>query len=223
MLEVIEFFLEIEKLKFLRRRWGVRGVSEFDSESSADHAFRLTLMVWFFAKEQGLNVEKVIKMALIHDLCNIYLGETTPYDNVLTGDVEKDKQILAGLPRYSKEEKEKMVGERRQKEEEAFEKLLKALPNNFRTEIKELWLDYEKARTPEGRLVRQLDRIEPLMQALDYKEKGYLEDLNVYWFQAKEWLDNKELIEFLETLDDYYYKILPEIQKDKKKEELVAP
>jgi len=206
MKNVIKFFSEIGKLRFLKRKWDLRGVSKEEAESSADHAFRVSLLAWFMASKENLDVEKVIKMSLIHDLCNVYVGEITPYDKLLTGDPEKDKLILRGLPRYSKEQKEEMIKERREKEEAAFDKLLALVPDHsFANEIKELWLDYEFVRTREARFVRQIDRIEPLMQAIEYKKEGKIEDIQVYWYQAKEWIDFKSLLQLVEALDNFTY------------------
>lgn len=205
MVDLINFFSEIGKLKFIKRRWNLRGVPESDAESAADHAFRLALMSWLFAENEHLDVAKVMKMSLIHDLCNVLIGEMTPYDNVLTGDRKKDRVILAGLPRYSKEEKERMVDERRRQESKALNKLLTLAPPKFAKEVRELWLDYEEMRTREGRFVRQVDRLEPLIQAVEYKRRGKLSDLNVYWVQVKEWLDNPRLVKFVEELDKSFY------------------
>ena len=220
-MDLIKFFSDIGKLKFIKRRWNVRGVSEKDSESAADHAFRLALMSWFFAKQNGLDESRAIKISLIHDLCNIYIGEMTPYDKVLTGDPKKDRVILAGLPRYTKEEKENMVDERRKLEGEAIDKLLSNVPQGFAKEIKNLWLEYEEIKTPEGRFVRQVDRLEPLIQAVEYKKEGKLRDLNVYWVQAKEWLDNRVLLSFVEELDKHFSKLRS--GQKKREKELVSP
>lgn len=222
-MDLIKFFSEIGKLKFIKRRWNVRGVPEKDAESAADHAFRLALMSWFFAKNQSLSAEKVIKISLIHDLCNVYTGEMTPYDNVMTGDLKKDRVTLAGLPRYTKGEKERMVAERRALEAQALDRLLQLAPKEFSEEVKELWRDYEEMRTDEGRFVRQVDRVEPLVQAVEYKNAGKLSDMNVYWFQVKEWLDNKGLLNFVELLDKYFYNRRPKSRLEQKSAKLVSP
>lgn len=218
---LIKFFSEVGKLRFLKRKWDVRGVAKEDAESSADHAFRVALMAWALGTKENLDLGIIIKMALIHDLCNVYVGETTPYDKVLTGDPQKDQVILRGLPRFSKEQKEEALKERREKEEAAFDKLLNLVSNkSFAHEIKELWLDYEFVRTPEARFVRQVDRIEPLLQAVEYKEEEKIDDITVYWYQAKEWVDFKNLQEFVHALDDHLY--VKRQQKSNKKAALVS-
>lgn len=205
-LNLIKFIFLANQLKEIKRKWDMRGVPKEDSESAADHAFRVSIMAWLLSESEKLDVVAVIKMSLIHDLCNVYVGEMTIYDRVLTGDPEKDKISLRILPHYLKEEKERILEERRKLESEAFDKLLDLIPGPFAKEVKELWLDYEYLRTPEGRFVRQVDRIEPLLQALEYKKEGKAEDITVYWYQVKEWIHNKNLLKFVSTLDDYYYK-----------------
>ena len=207
MYNLIHFFNEVGKLKFINRLgWILGGVEEEDTESIADHSFRLAIMGWFFAQKNGLDTEKVLKMSLVHDLCVVYTGDITPYGNLLTGDSVKDRKVVETWPRRSKGEKERLVKERREMEEKAVNKLITRLDPKFGREIKEVWLEYEEGRTKEGRFTRQLDRIEKLLQATEYKEsKKYLNPLNPFLVQLKELVDDKELIEFIELLDDYYY------------------
>jgi len=201
----VKFFIEIGKLKFTKRKWYLHGIPKEESESVTDHAFRLALMSWHFSRKRKLDTARVLKISLVHDLCNVYLGEYTPYDKVLTGDQKKDDEIMRVLPRFSKADKERSSREQRDAEERALDKLLSILSNDFGEEIKELWNEYERQNSPEGRFVRQVDQIERLLQALEYNNTGKLNSVNPFWFQVKEWLYDKELIEFIESLDDHFY------------------
>src|SRR5258708_3797629 len=107
------------------------------------HFYDLGHVQALFASKKGLDVTKVIKMSLVHDLCTIHSGDVTPYDNLVTGDFEKDTAVLAHWPRRAKEEKERLTQERRVREEEALDKLTHNLPQDFASEIKDLWSEYE--------------------------------------------------------------------------------
>lgn len=207
MVNLIQFFSELGKLKSIKRvGWILGGVKPSEAESIADHSFRLALMSWYFAEKKGLDVDKVIKMSLIHDLCIIYTGDITPYGNLLTGDLKKDREIVAKWPRRSKEEKEKIAHERKAKERKAFEQLSELLSDKFGEEVKDLWVEYEEGKSKEGRFLRQIDRVEKLLQATEYKDsKKYLSPINPFWVQLKELVDDKDLIEFIEGLDDYFF------------------
>ena len=69
---------------------------------------------------------------------------------------------------------------------------------------------YEEGFSKEGRLVRQTDRIEKLLQAIDYKNRNiYKPNIDPYWVQLKTLLDDPTLIEFVEKIDRWYFKEKP--------------
>jgi len=127
--ELIKFFIEVGKLKGSPRQgWVIRGIK--NPESIAEHTFRVAVMAWVLAdrKNKKLNLEKIIKMALIHDLCEVYAGDTTPYDSILPKDKKKRQEVLKTWPRFSVEEKNKLAKEKYNKENAGLEKLIKNLP-----------------------------------------------------------------------------------------------
>src|SRR5215210_3864360 len=76
------FLHRVGRLKTLRRTgWLHCGVPDAETESVADHAFRTTLLAWLAAGQvPGLDREKVLKLALVHDLAEALAGDPTPYD-----------------------------------------------------------------------------------------------------------------------------------------------
>lgn len=93
MKDLITFFVEVGKLKKMKRRgWVIRGVK--DPETIAEHTFRMALMAWVFGKRKRLDIQQILKMALIHDLCEVYAGDTTPYDNIIVGKNKNDIKKL---------------------------------------------------------------------------------------------------------------------------------
>ena len=136
MKDILNFLIEVGKLKRKKRRgWLIHKIK--DAETTSEHIFHLAILVWVLGKNKKLNLERVIKMALIHDLCEIYSPDLTSYDavalkekgRVTIDDVLKIKPI-AGRPttnQRKKMEKIKQILERR-----AMKKILSKLPPNLK-------------------------------------------------------------------------------------------
>lgn len=206
MQKISDFLINIGALKDMQRRgWVLRGVK--NPESIADHTFRMTLAAWLLALKGGLNVNRVIKMALIHDLCEVYAGDSTPYDHFLPKSAEDLKKLVATWPRLSKTKKQHLSSKKYRKEDAALSKLIAGLPMNIKREIKGLWMDYEQGLTKEGRFVRQIDRLENLLQALEYWKRDKKFPISSWWVQIEELVDHPDLIEFMVSLEKAF--ILP--------------
>lgn len=205
--ELIEFFCEVGKLKEIPRRgWVIRDIK--NPESIAEHTFRVALMAWMLgqSKESKLNIEKLIKMALIHDLCEVYAGDTTPYDSILPKNKKERKKMMETWPRFSKEEREKLSKDKFEKEKKALMKIISKLPNNLKKEIESLWLDYEKGLSPEGRFFRQTDRIESFLQAAEYWKKYKKPSQRPIWLWARELFDDPVILAFLDEVNEKFFK-----------------
>ena len=190
--------------KIIRKGWVLRGVK--DPETIAAHTFRMTIMAWLLCSKKRLNLDKVLKMCLIHDLCEVQAGDTTPYDKILPLDKKQWKKIMNKWPRLSKINKEKIFQEKYKKENIALKKIIAKLPLILKKEITNLWNDYEKGLTREGRFVRQLDRLENLLQALEYWQKDKQFAIEPWWVQIEELVDDPILLEFMETLDKKFHR-----------------
>ncbi len=206
MKDIINFLIEIGKFKKLKRKgWVLRKVK--DPESVAAHTFRLALAAWILGKEKGgLDEEKLIKMALIHDLCELYAGSITPYDHFWPEDKKKQKELLKTLPRFSKEGEKKLIFEKRRKEQKALINFISKLVPERRKEILHLWLDFDKRLSKEGRFLKQLHKIENLLQALEYWEEdkeGF--PIGPWWIEAEERVEDPFLIEFLDQIRKKYH------------------
>jgi putative hydrolase of HD superfamily len=181
----LDFIEEIEKLKHIKRINTLSDKSR--QESDAEHSWHLAMMVLLLKDELGVkfNVEKAIKIALVHDLVEIYAGDMWPAD-------EKEKQ------------------EKKKREEKAAEKLFSQLPDNLQEEIKGYWLEYEGADTPESKVVKALDKITyPLHYALSgkivyHREQSTNEERRMYGSQHMK--ENEILAEIFE----YYHKRVDE-------------
>lgn len=205
MEDLLNFLIEIGRLKEKKRRgWVLRGVK--NPETIAAHTFRMAIMAWFLGREEkGLNTGKIIKMSLIHDLCEVYAGDTTPYDKILPKDRNQWKKIVNKWPRFPKEQKEKNSLEKYKKECKALNKLLLELPSSLKKEVRSLWIDYERGSSPEGKFIRQLDRVENLLQALEYWRKKKQFSIRPWWIQIEELVDDPILLKFMKSLEKEFH------------------
>ncbi len=172
---LVKFFHLVGRLKVERRQgWVDRGVK--DSESVADHSFRLALMAMAFAERQELDSCKAVKLSLVHDLAEAVVG-----DVVTRPEHERDLAWQA---------------EKHAREEKALKKILEKVDGALRKEFWKLWQEYEARNSEEAKLVYELDRLEAVFQAQEYaSEKRLRARLKVFFDYGNSRLENKELKE----------------------------
>jgi putative hydrolase of HD superfamily len=160
----LRFWTRILELKRLRRQgWLDRGVD--DPESTADHTWGVVLLTWLLARDQpGLDAERVILLALVHDLPEALAGDATPFDILRAPDGSIAPEELHALPSYTPEAQ----SSKQANEAAALEQLIADLAVTTAADIRALWHEYETGTTPEARFVRQIDKLETLLQAEDY-------------------------------------------------------
>ncbi|KAK4779723.1 hypothetical protein SAY87_015829 [Trapa incisa] len=149
---VIDFLILCHRLKTTKRQgWINHGIE--GPESVADHMYRMALMALIARDLPGLNRERCIKIALVHDIAEAIVGDITPSDGV------------------TKEEKSRM-------ESAALNEMCEVLGGGMRAEeIKELWAEYENNASLEANLVKDFDKVELILQALEYEtEHGMVLD-----------------------------------------------
>ena len=136
----IAFLKEIDKVKHVFRRSRLLDDSRY--ENDAEHAWHLAVMAMTlaeYANDEGLDVSKVIRMVLLHDIVEIDAGDTLVYDTA------------------RREEK-------KEQESKAAKRIFGLLPEDQRDAFRELWEDFEARQTPEARFAAALDRLEPILQ-----------------------------------------------------------
>lgn len=147
LLKQIEFIVEIDKAKQIFRQNVVIGTTR--NENDAEHSWHLAVMAILLSEHsvaEEIDIFKVIKMVLIHDLVEIYAGDTFCYD-------------------------EKANEDKQQREELAAEKLFSILPSDQTKEMWDLWSEFEDKKTPEACFAACLDRLQPLI--LNYNTEGH--------------------------------------------------
>ncbi|KAL9687625.1 hypothetical protein QQ045_032030 [Rhodiola kirilowii] len=148
----IDFLTLCRSLKTTKRTgWINNGIK--GPESIADHMYRMGLMSLIVGDLPAVDRERCIKMAIVHDIAEAIVGDIAPSDGI------------------SKEEKSR-------REEAALEEMCKVLGEGTRSEeIKELWREYEDNSSKEANLVKDFDKVEMILQALEYeKEQGKVLD-----------------------------------------------
>lgn len=173
--DIIEFFKKANNLKWIERRGWVAKVNVKEPESVADHCYLTALMCMVLADLKGLNSNKAVKMALLHDLAESIVGDYMPED---------------------------VSAEKKQEEEnKAIKIILGKLPPKVRSSYEKLWLEYKKRSSKEAALVHQIDKLEMALQASDYMQKGYNADLLKQFFDsASVHVKDKLLFEMLNSL-----------------------
>jgi len=147
LLKQIQFITEIDKLKQIFRQNVVIGTTR--NENDAEHSWHLAIMAILlsdYAQEKNIDVLKVVKMVIIHDLVEIDAGDTFCYD-------------------------EKGYEDKEEREQQAANRLFNVLQADQAKEIFDLWREFEALSTPEARFAACMDRLQPLI--LNYNTSGH--------------------------------------------------
>ncbi|MHB9133375.1 MAG: HD domain-containing protein [Armatimonadota bacterium] len=147
----IRFVLELDKLKQIMRQSYLLDTSR--KENDAEHSWHLAMMVMVLAEYAAtpeIDVLRVVKMTLVHDLVEIDAGDTFIYDEAGA----LDKQV---------------------REEAAADRIFHLLPVDQAAEIRALWEEFEANATQESRFANALDRVEPILLNYYTQGKAWLE------------------------------------------------
>ena len=202
MKNFVNFFESVGKLRKVSRRGSVL-IGSKQPVTVTDHLFRTAIMSWVLGKEKkNLDLKKILEIALIHDLCELYAGDKSPYDynSILPKDKKKWPELFDKWPRYSLKEKKKIALEKRKIEGKALDKLTQGLPSKIRKDIRNSWLEYDKNLTKEAKFVKQVNRLEALLQALEYGKEEKIRVYNSWWVGSREKIDDPVLIKFMNSL-----------------------
>ena len=134
----LKFSAEIDKMTNVYRRTLL--VSGERRENDAEHSWHVAVMALLFKEYcvEEPNVERAIKMLVVHDLIEIYAGDTFAYD--VKGNESKAEREAA-----------------------AADKLYSQLPPEQGSELKALWEEFDGMETVDAKYAACLDRIQPLL------------------------------------------------------------
>ncbi|TVY55091.1 HD domain-containing protein [Lachnellula cervina] len=188
----VPFFHMLERLKTTKREGWRRG------ESISDHMYRMALITMFAppSLSSRLNIPHCTKMALVHDMAEALVGDITPNDGV-------------SKPEKNRRESTTM---------DYFTQSLLSKVNNGMTgaELRAVWQEYEDSETLESKFVHDVDKIELLLQMVEYErvEERRLDLGEFSWValkiempEVKEWAEQvlKEREEFWGKMEHVKY------------------
>jgi putative hydrolase of HD superfamily len=162
------FFQKVLELKNIPRQ-GWKDKLDMDNvESVADHSYSTAIMSMVLSDLEGLDTEKIIKMALLHDLAESIVGDITP---------------------------DKMNGERKiNMENKAMIQILENLPSSISQQYIALWDDFQKNSSKEANFLHEIDKLEMVFQAKFYLDKGISkEKLRSFFKTANNEIKSKQL------------------------------
>lgn len=176
----MKFLLEIDKMKEITRQTYLSDGSR--KENDAEHSFHLAIMAYLLAEyaNEPIDKEKTMIMCLVHDLVEIYAGDTYAYDK----EGYKSKA---------------------NREQAAAQKLYGLLPKDQGEELKSLWEEFESCATAEARFANVLDRLQPVILTDAADGKSWKEHkVQKSWIAGR----NKDLAKGSETLADYCMRLI---------------
>jgi len=146
--DVTHFLLELDALKRINRRSYVTQTTR--RENSAEHSWHLAMACWSIAEafELDVNHERLLKMALVHDLGEIDAGDTFLFANSRS---DAHVEERAGIAR------------------------LQAERGNGITALSEVWEAQETGSSKESQLLRVVDRLLPFLLNLNTEGKTWVE------------------------------------------------
>jgi len=146
----VEFLLEVDRLKGIGRQSYVLGGER--KENSAEHSWHVALMAVVLAEHAPETIElvRVVRMLLVHDLVEIDAGDAYFYDEAAN---------------EAKPELERAAAER----------IFGLLPADQATDLRAAWEEFEVCETPEARFAKSMDRLMPLLHNHYTQGRSWLE------------------------------------------------
>jgi putative hydrolase of HD superfamily len=139
LLQQINFIKEIDKVKYIQRK--TKLFNSDRNENDAEHSWHLAMMTIVLAEHADVPIDilKVLKMVLIHDIVEIDAGDTFIYDTTKS---------------HSNTDEERLAANR----------IFGMLPKEQADEFISVWEEFESGQTNEAKFAMSMDRLEPLLQ-----------------------------------------------------------
>ena len=182
LLKQIEIIKEIDKIKYIQRRTCL--LNSDRPENDAEHSWHLALMAIALSEHANKPVDilRVLKMVLIHDIVEIDSGDVFLYDK-------------------SKSHKNT------EEEFAAAKRIFGLLPENQAKELIDLWKEFEDGETDDAKFAKSLDKFEPLLQNFS-NNGGTWDKYNVTYNEV--YTQKKSINKGSDTLWEYAENLLNE-------------
>lgn len=136
--QLLKFTAEVDKMTSISRRTLL--INKSRRENDAEHSWHIALMAMLFKDyaPEGCDVSRSVQMCIVHDLVEIYAGDTFAYDV----NANKDKE---------------------EREQKAADKLFGELSSELGKEFRQLWEEFDAMETPEAKYAAAMDRLQPFL------------------------------------------------------------
>lgn len=175
----IDFLTMARGLKTTPRTGWIRQKAGPRIESVADHSWRISLMAMVASSSasasasttssDSYDTNKCIKIAMVHDLAEATVGDITPHCGV--SDVTKHDLELEAITSMTSQ-----LAMGFGASASSSSSTTSTATSAVGAEILELWKEYEAGDTPEAKLVKDMDKLEMILQALEYETDGKNEE-----------------------------------------------
>ena len=182
LLKQVAFIKEIDKLKYIQRK--TKLFNSDRPENDAEHSWHLAMMAVVLAEHsnQPIDILKVVKMVLIHDIVEIDAGDIFIYDTTKNHTNTAEELVAA-------------------------KRIFGLLPENQAKDFIATWEEFEAGETNEAKFAKTMDRFEPLLQNTS-NNGGTWAEFNVPYQKV---YDKKiAMKEGSETIWDYAEKLINE-------------
>jgi len=167
--EILRFLEIAGKLKETKRLGWITQAKVEQPESVADHTFRCVLMAMILDDFNEIDKCRLMQMLLLHDL-----------QEAITGDFDALAKEKFGIEKVEL------------RQEKAIQDIITLLPESQREELLDLWNDFHKKESAESRIAYDIDKLEMIIQALEYEKKGYSSSsLDTFWNSVQEQIKTK--------------------------------
>ena len=139
LLKQIAFIKEIDQLKYIQRK--TKLFNSDRNENDAEHSWHLAMMSIVLAEHSNKKIDilKVLKMVLIHDIVEIDSGDIFIYDTIKNHNNTEEELIAA-------------------------KRIFGLLPKDQAEELIAIWKEFEEGITDDAKFAKSMDRLEPLLQ-----------------------------------------------------------
>ena len=136
--KLLIFTAEIDKMTSVFRRTMLLDLSR--RENDAEHSWHIAVMAIIFRKffPKPVDIGRVVKMCVIHDLVEIYAGDTFAYD-------------------------EQGYSDKNERESKAADKLFNSIPSEIGDELRSLWEEFDLADSDDAKYAACMDRLQPFL------------------------------------------------------------
>lgn len=186
LLMQMEFIQEIDKLKYIQRK--TKLFNSERHENDAEHSWHLAMMVMVLAEyaNEPVDVLKVLKMVLIHDIVEIDAGDTFLYDTTKNHTNTEEELIAA-------------------------HRIFGLLPEDMTKDFIAIWMEFEDGKTSEAKFAKAMDRLEPILQNIS-NQGGTWTEFSVSFDIVYQKID--KIKDGSTVIWDYVEEIIEDFRKD---------